>query len=477
MALMVYNTLTRKKEKFEPLHGNRVNMFVCGITPYDYTHMGHAKTYVAFDTIAKYLRYKGYNVFYLQNVTDVDDHIINRAAESGTTESELAERFFAEFLEDMKALNVDSVTYYARATEYIPEIIEQVKGLIEKGYAYEVHGNVYFEVEKFDGFGKLSGQILDQLEPGARVEVDERKKNPMDFALWKAQKPGEPAWDSPWGKGRPGWHIEDTAISMAHFGAQYDIHGGATELMFPHHEAEIAQAEALTGVKPFVKYWMHGGLLMIRGERMGKSLGNFWTLKDAFKTFHPEAVRFFLLHAHYRKPIDFTVEGLEEASASYQTLWDTVQNAKSAARIAEEKGPADEKLIDMVEATYVRFEEAMDDDFNTREAIAALFDLAHEVNSAIKKGVGWGALELALEAFDDIGDVLGLFRSTEKEAAVALEKVMEFVIDLREEARKRKDYATSDRIRSELEGMGIVVEDTQSGPRWKIQLSSREEKG
>ncbi len=285
--MKVYNTLTRKLEEFEPLHGNRVNMFVCGVTPYDHTHLGHAKTLIGFDVIAKYLRYKGYSVFYIQNVTDVDDNLINRSSESGKSVPELVERFFGLFMEEMEALSMDSVNLYPRATEHMQEIIDQVEGLVEKGYAYESGGNVYFEVGKFADFGKLSKQVLDKLQAGARVEVDENKRNPEDFALWKAHKPGEPAWDSPWGKGRPGWHIEDTAMTMAYFGEQYDIHGGATELMFPHHEAEIAQAEALTGKEPFVKYWMHTGVLNVDGVKMSKSLKNFWKLQDALREYEP----------------------------------------------------------------------------------------------------------------------------------------------------------------------------------------------
>jgi cysteinyl-tRNA synthetase len=470
MTIRVYNTLTRKKEDFEPLRGRRVSMFVCGITPYDYTHLGHAKTYVQFDTIVKYLRHRGYHVFYLQNVTDVDDHIINRAAETGEDPLELAERFFASYLEDMDALWVDSVSLYAHATDYIPEIIEQVQGLIEKGHAYQVDGDVFYSVESFDGWGRLSGQKMEELEAGARVEVDERKRNPADFALWKSQKPGEPAWDSPWGRGRPGWHIEDTAITITHFGPQYDIHVGATELMFPHHEAEIAQAEAFTGVSPFVKYWMHGGLLNVQGEKMAKSLGNFWTVKDALKEYEAEVLRFFLLYAHYRKPVDLTREALDEARTGYERLRETVNRLRERMPPGEGEPSPEDEFAKAVREAEEAFHAAMDDDFNTREAMAALFTLAGEANKALGDGSAEGAsLAAALRFFETAGSILGLFR---KGAGVSREDVgplVEMLIQQRELARLAGDFETADRIRDELSRWGVALEDTQEGPRWKFR--------
>jgi cysteinyl-tRNA synthetase len=360
-------------------------MFVCGITPYDNAHLGHAKTYIAFDTIARYLRYRGFDLFYIQNVTDIDDNIIKRAKETGTTEKELAEKFFRLYLDDMKALNVRSVDKFARATNYMQEIIYQISTLIEKGFAYESNGSVYFEVRKFDGFGKLSRQQLDDLQAGARVELDENKRNPEDFALWKAHKEGEPSWESPWGAGRPGWHIEDTAISMTFFGDQYDLHGGGPELIFPHHDSEIAQAEACSGKEPFVKYWLHTGLLNVDGEKMAKSLGNFWTVKDALKEFPAEVLRFFLIYAHYRSPIDFTREQLDEARKGYNRLRDTYNLIRTELERKTDGAPedaAEEKMTDAYpeldsirQETYTDFINVMDDDFNTREAIAALFKL------------------------------------------------------------------------------------------------------
>ncbi|TET89159.1 MAG: cysteine--tRNA ligase [Methanomassiliicoccales archaeon] len=468
MAIQVYNTLTRKMEEFEPLHGNRVNMFVCGVTPYDYTHLGHAKTYIAFDTIAKYLRYRGYSVFYIQNVTDVDDHLINRSKETGESEAELAEKFFKLFIEDMTALGMDSVNLYAYATEHVPEIVEQIEGLIKKGYAYESNGSVYFEVGKFSEFGKLSKQVLEKLRPGARVEVDENKRNPEDFALWKAEKPGEPTWDSPWGKGRPGWHIEDTAIAMAYFGEQYDIHGGATELIFPHHESEVAQAEALTGKKPFVKYWLHTGVLNVKGEKMSKSLNNFWRVQEALEEYEPDVLRFFLVNAHYRSPVDYTDEVLEEAKQGYERLVETVQNVRFALKMQakDERTSEDDEVDKAVKEVMQKFEESMDNDFNTREAISHLFTFSTKVNAALSKGLTRESLEGVLKAYRTIGDVLGLFKKgIEKEDVV--DGLMEFLVEMREKAREEKNFEVSDEIRDRLAKIGILLEDTKDGPRWK----------
>ncbi|MFQ5909346.1 MAG: cysteine--tRNA ligase [Thermoplasmata archaeon] len=461
--MLVYNTLTRKKEEFVPLKGNRVTMFVCGVTPYDYSHLGHAKTYVAFDAIARYLRYRGFNVLYLQNVTDVDDHIIERSKETGLSEPELAEEYFKHFLEDMGALGVESVNIYAKATEFMSEIIEQIKGLMDKGYAYEVDGNVYFEVRKFKDFGKLSRQRLDELRAGARVEIDESKRNPEDFALWKKEKPGEPAWESPWGLGRPGWHIEDTAIAMAHFGEQYDIHGGATELIFPHHESEIAQAEALTGVEPYVKYWLHTGVLNVEGEKMAKSLGNFWTVRDALNEYKPEVLRFFLLHAHYRSPIDFSRDQLEEAKRSYQRLLDSLSAARQHVNRAESgENEAGRKLVESAERTKGKFEEVMDDDFNTREAMSLLFELARELNIAVEKSADGDSMAKGLGTFERLADILGLFPAEGARPELA-DKILALLIEARERARSKKDFETADWIRSELGKLGIRLEDSEKG--------------
>ena len=470
MPLRIYNTLARQKEDFVPMHGRRVNMFVCGITPYDHVHMGHAKTYVIFDMVARYLRHKGYHVFYVQNVTDVEDRLIARMLESGRDWRDLVTEFMGEYIAVMDALNITTVNHFAWATDYLQEIIEQIQGLIKKGYAYAVEGDVFYDTTKFEGWGKLSGMVVEELRPGARVEVDKRKHNPADFALWKSQKPGEPAWDSPWGKGRPGWHIEDTAITVNIFGPQYDIHGGATELMFPHHEAEIAQAEALTGVKPFVRYWMHGGMLMVGGEEMHKSLGNFWAVVEALKLFDGEVLRFFFLNAHYRSPIDFSVEAMEESKRSYQRLLDSYQMIMQAAgKGPDGAGPADAAL-DKASATAKKvFEEAMDDDFNTRKAIAAMFVFASEINISVESGVSKATARRALDALDEFGSVLGLFRKITHQGLVATDSLLDILVRIREEARKRKDFAVSDIIRDKLKEIGVTLEDAKDGVRWKLK--------
>ncbi len=466
-GLRIYNTLTRTKEAFVPLHGRRVSMFVCGLTPQDHPHLGHAKTYVAFDVVARYLRHRGYELFYLQNVTDIEDRIIEQMRATHEGWKEIVERNFAEYLDVMTRLACTSVSLYAFATDYMSEIIDQIRGLIAKGYAYvSEDGSVYYDTTKFKDWGKLSGQKIEELRPGARVAVDERKRNPADFALWKAQKPGEPAWDSPWGKGRPGWHIEDTAITIRHFGHQYDLHGGATELMFPHHEAELAQAEALTGVSPFVQVWMHGGMLMISGEEMHKSLGNFWAIVDALQRWEPEALRFFLLNAHYRSPIDFTPELVDDASRSYNRLRETLRSLEAERRRARDTGPGDTNFRTKTKEVLEAFEVAMSDDFNTREAIAAIFDYARDANKAIEAGAGSAAIDEALTTFRAFGEVLGLFergRRTEDLSA----PLLDVLVSLREDARKRKDFVTADRIRTALAELGIVLEDGRDGVRWK----------
>lgn len=469
MPIRVYNSLSRKKEDFVPLRGKRVAMFVCGLTPQDASHMGHAKTYVAFDVVARYLRHKGYHLFYLQNVTDIDDRIIDKMRATGRDWKEIVTQYFDEYLEGMRALGCTSVDVYAYATDYIADIIEQILGLIDKGHAYVAEdGSVYFDTTTFGEWGKLSGQKVEELRPGARVEVDTRKRHPADFALWKAEKPGEPSWESPWTRGRPGWHIEDTAITIRHFGPQYDIHGGATELLFPHHEAEIAQAEAYTGIKPFVRYWMHGGMLMVKGEEMHKSLGNFWATKDALAHFEPEVIRFFLLNAHYRSPIDFTAEGLDEAGRSYGRLRETIRTLDAERRRAAEKGKGDGELIAATAKALVAFDTAMSDDFNTREAIAALFEYARVVNKAVEAGAGRGSLDEANAAFRTFGEVLGLFQRR-GDADALVDGLLDLIVGLREDARKRKDFVTADRIREALARLGIVLEDTADGVRWKRQ--------
>ncbi len=467
MPIRVYNSLTRKKEPFTPLHGNRVSMFVCGLTPQDETHMGHAKTYVAFDVVARYLRYKGFHVFYLQNVTDIEDRIIEKMKSSGRTWNDIVGQYFAEYLGVMGKLRCTSVDVYAFATDYIDEIVEQIQGLIAKGKAYPSEdGSVYFDTTTFSGWGKLSGQKVEELRPGARVVVEERKRHPADFVLWRAQKPGEPAWDSPWGKGRPGWHIEDTAITIRHFGPQYDLHGGGTELLFPHHEAEIAQAESYTGVTPFVRYWLHTGMVMMSGEEMHKSLGNFWPVAAALRQYEPEVIRFFLVNVQYRGPIDFTPELLDEAKRSYERLRETVRTVDAERRRAPESGKSDRDLRAATKKALADFDAAMSDDFNTREAIAVLFDFARAANKTIETGAGRAALDETAAAFRTFGDVLGLFPGATAGADL-VDGLMDVIVALREDARRRKDFAEADRLRDALGALGIVLEDTRDGVRWK----------
>jgi len=467
MSIRVFNSLSHKKEEFVPLHGNRVSMFVCGLTPQDETHMGHAKTYVAFDVVARFLRHKGYHVFYLQNVTDIEDRIIEKMKSTGRAWKDIVSQYFTEYTEVMEKLHCTSVNVYAFATDYIDEIVEQIQGLIQKGHAYVAEDrSVYFDTTTFSGWGKLSGQKIEELRPGARVQVEERKRHPADFVLWRAQKPGEPTWDSPWGKGRPGWHIEDTAITIRHLGPQYDLHGGATELLFPHHEAEIAQAESYTGVTPFVKYWMHGGMVMVSGEEMHKSLGNYWPLTAALKLYEPEVIRFFLINVQYRGPIDFTPDLIDEAKRSYERLRETVRTIEAERRRSLESGKADRELKAANAKALADFDAAMSDDFNTREAIAALFEYARSVNKAVEIGAGRAALDESARVFRTVGGILGLFEDREEDTAV-VNGLLDLVVALREDARKRKDFAAADRIRTALEALGVGLEDTRDGVRWK----------
>lgn len=461
--------MTRQKEEFVHLHGNRVNMFVCGPTVYDYSHLGHARTYIVFDVIARYLRYKGYSVFYLMNITDVDDKMIKRANESKISVKELADKFIKAFGEDMKRLHVESVNLYAKATEHVDEIINQIKTLIEKGVAYEVDGDVYFEVRRFKDFGKLSHQSIDELKAGARIEIDEKKKNPEDFALWKKQKPDEPFWKSPWSNGRPGWHVEDTAITTTYFGNRYDLHGGAIDLIFPHHESEIAIAESVTSEKPFVNYWVHSGFLTINKEKMSKSLGNFFTINEILKKYEPDVVRFFMLNMHYRSPVDFNESGLEEAKNAFERIRDTIENVKGAIKNSEDIKTEKEKHVsDIIKNTKDKFINFMDDDFNTREAIAVLFEFTKDVNHIIQKNIGKDGLDRILDTYKEIGGILGLFQD-EKKGEEITDDLIDLIVDIRENVRKKKDWETSDRIRNRLKELGIILEDSGKGVKVKCK--------
>jgi cysteinyl-tRNA synthetase len=460
MRLNVYNTMTNRKEEFIPLEGDKVKMYVCGPTVYDKSHIGHARCYVAFDVIRRYLEYSGYEVIFVENFTDVDDKIIKKSIETGEDPFEIAERHIIEYFRDMDALNVKRATIYPRATEHIGDMINFVKALVEKGYAYAVDGDVYFSVEKAENYGKLSGVDIEQMKAGARIAVDERKRNPLDFALWKRAKEGEPKWESPWGEGRPGWHIECSTMSQKHLGDTLDIHGGGQDLIFPHHENEIAQSEAYTGEK-FVEYWMHNGFVTIKEEKMSKSIGNIVAIEDLLQKYPPETLRYFLVASHYRKPIDFSEESIEEAGKAVQRLLNTVDNISDVIQ----KTPEGEDFSP--DEYRSRFEEAMDDDFNTPLALSALFDLARETNRRIEeKNINEESLKSVLDTFLELGDVLGLFFKKEMEGLS--EELLEILMDVREQARAAKMWDISDAVRDRLKEVGIVLEDTSQGTKWKF---------
>ncbi len=481
MTISVYNTISRQKEPLETLSPDHVRMYVCGPTVYDSCHIGHARSIVVFDVVYRYLMMRGCRVTYVRNFTDVDDKIINRANELGISTRELAEKYIKEFYSDMDALNVKRATHEPKATEHIDHIIDIVKRLVDKGYAYEAGGSVFFEVEKFAPYGRLSGRRLSEMEAGARVEVDEQKKNPMDFVLWKASKPNEPSWDSPWGKGRPGWHIECSAMSTAYLGESFDIHGGGKDLIFPHHENEIAQSEAAFGTT-FAKYWIHNGFININQEKMSKSLGNFMMIKDILKTFHPEAIRLFLLSSHYRSPLDFNDQAVKEASSGLDKIYTLLDRAeKSLGGLPETAGAGEESGGNGLWQSFCR---AMDDDFNTAQGIGVLFDAVRRLNRRFDEGCDESSSrEEAISVCREIlkmGDALGLMaeppaqyfekkrRAALQEAAVDTETIEKMVKE-REEARKRRDFKTADRIRDELKEMNIQLEDRPDGTVWRFE--------
>ena len=446
--LKVYSTLARKKEIFKPINGKKVNLFVCGPTTYDYAHVGHAKTYIQFDIIVKYLMYLGYDVFYLQNITDIDDKIIQRAKEQKTTPLKLARKYEKEYRQDMKSINVDSVSKYARATYYIKEIESQVTRLIKKGIAYKISDGYYFDLKKFKDYGKLAKRTNEEAEDAvSRIDENIEKRNKGDFCLWKFHKKGEPYWKSDLQEGRPGWHIEDTAITEKEFGPQYDIHGGAVDLIFPHHEAEIAQMESISGKKPLVKYWIHTAFLTIDKEKMSKSKKNFITIREALKKYDGKVIRYFFATNHYRTPINFSYDILEQSKNALERLNDFTFNLK---------GSKEEDELALIEKTRKEFLKAMDDDFNTPQAFAVIFNFMKEVN---KKTGGKKSYNLMLE-LDKIFNVL-----TIKKFSVP-EKVNQLV-KKREEARRNRDYNEADRIREEIKELGYTLEDSPEGPKLK----------
>ncbi len=453
--MKIFNTLSGQKEEFVP-QGDVVKMYVCGITPYDEAHLGHAMSYIIFDVIRRYLQYRGYKVRYVQNVTDIDDKIILRANKLGVSTRELAEKFTSSYFADMAALNIGKADVYPRATDEIPKIIEMVQGLMAKGYAYPAQGSVYFRVKNVPDYGKLSRRSLEPTMPGTRVEADDEKEHFMDFVLWKASKPGEPSWESPWGPGRPGWHIECSAMSLKYLGDSLDIHGGGQDLIFPHHENEIAQSESFTGAKPFVKYWMHNGLVQLSGEKMSKSLGNLITIKETLKKNSADALRIFALSSHYRSPLTYSEEALAAAERGADRLRQTTQ--------AIVEGGKTGNGID-VESYRRRFLEAMDDDFSTAQALAILFDLAHEINRLKDEGY---STEKERQLLIELAGVLGLTLKTwEGSPLGAAEPFIELLIATRNELREDKQWQLADNIRAKLDELGITLEDTPKGTVWK----------
>jgi len=448
MPLQLYNTLTRKKEAFKPIKNKKINFFVCGPTVYDYSHIGHAKTYIQFDIIAKYLRYLKYRVFYLQNITDIDDKIIAKAKEEKKDWKSISRKYEEEFLKDMATLGVNSVNKYARATDYIKEIQSQVERLINKKIAYKISDGYYFNLKKFKEYGKLARRKHEEAEDAvSRIDENKEKINKGDFCLWKFSKKEEPSWKSNLGVGRPGWHVEDTAITEKRFGSQYDIHGGAVDLIFPHHEAEIAQMESISGKKPFVKYWLHTAFLNINKEKMSKSKGNFITIREALQKYNGTVIRYFFASNHYRTPINFSFENLEQSRSALDRLNNFVLNLKNSKRKDDS---------DLIKRTKEDFIKAMDDDFNTPVAFSIIFNFMNEVN---KKGGGKKIYNLMLE-FDKIFNILTI---KEKKISAEIKKL----IQEREKARKKKDFRKADEIRERLKKQGIILEDTEKGVKWK----------
>jgi cysteinyl-tRNA synthetase len=466
-VVKLYNTLTGKKEPLVPVKEGKIGMYACGPTVYDYFHIGNARVFIIFDVLRRYLLYRGYEVTFVQNFTDIDDKMINRAAQMEITVQELAERFIAAYQEDAEALGILPADYHPKATDFIPQIINLIQKLVEKNMAYEIEGDVYFHVEAFPSYGRLSHQNLGELSLGSRVEVDPRKKHPIDFALWKKEKPGEPSWESPWGRGRPGWHIECSAMSMHFLGETLDIHAGGQDLIFPHHENEIAQSEGATG-KPFSRHWVHAGYLNINQEKMSKSLGNVLTVRELRQKYPPAVLRFFMLSAHYRSPINFSAEQLEQAARALERLNSTIYNIKERLpKVVEGKlDEEEENLLSMLHESKEKFIAAMDDDLNTAEGLAVLFELARKTNVYLNRPEGQkkNVLVPILDFYHKTDQILGYIKD---DSPARLENEIEELIAEREKARSQKDFATADAIRDQLKGRGIILEDTPQGVRWK----------
>src|SRR5690625_4028068 len=463
MTITMYNTLTRKKEVFKPIIPKKVMMYVCGPTVYNYIHIGNARPAIVFDTVRRYLEYKGYDVNYVLNFTDVDDKIINAAKEQNETVQTITNRYIDAYLKDVQQLGVKEATHHPRVTDTMDEIILFIEQLIEKDYAYEVEGDVYFKPRKFETYGKLSDQSIDELRAGARIKVGENKKDPLDFALWKKAKEGEVAWDSPWGKGRPGWHIECSAMAKKLLGDTIDIHAGGLDLTFPHHENEIAQSEALTG-KTFANYWMHNGYMNIDDEKMSKSLGNFILAKDLIEQYDPMVLRFFMLSVHYRNPINFTDKLIQGAQNSFERIKTAYMNLEHRKQVSADLGTDKEKWLELIAKAKREFEAAMDDDFNTANAITVLFDLTREANLYLEENqTEVEVIEAFQKQMKMILDVLGIIFETEQ----LLDDEIEALIEERETARKERNFVRADEIRDQLKEQNIILEDTPQGVRWK----------
>ncbi len=461
--MKLYNSMTRKKEEFVPITPGEVKMYVCGPTVYNFFHIGNARPFIVFDILRRYFEYRGFAVKYIQNFTDVDDKIINKANEEGVSSIEISEKYITEYFKDADALGVKRASHHPKVTETMQDIISFIEVLINKGYAYAKEGDVFFDSEAFNGYGKLSGQNIEELDSGSRIDVDSRKKHPSDFVLWKAKKPGEPAWESPWGEGRPGWHIECSVMSTKFLGETIDIHAGGQDLIFPHHENEIAQSEAYSG-KTYVNYWMHNGYININNEKMSKSKGNFFTVREILEEYDAEVVRFFMLSAHYRNPINFSRELIQAAENGLERLYNAKENLEYFLENAREANylEGEKTVVDTLAVYREKFIEAMDDDMNTADAIAAIFELVREINIKVTAEASAALDQYALDLLGELSDVLGFLGREKGDIDVEIEEL----IERRQEARATKNWAEADKIRDELKERGIVLEDTAQGVKW-----------
>ncbi|MEF9952420.1 MAG: cysteine--tRNA ligase [Clostridium sp.] len=459
--MKLYNTMTRQKEEFVPVTEGRVKMYVCGPTVYNFFHIGNGRTFIVFDTIRKYFEYRGFQVDFVQNFTDIDDKLIKKANEEGITVDDVAKRYIDEYYIDADALGIKRATHNPKATEYVGKIIKFIKDLESKGYAYSKDGDVYFRSKKFDSYGKLSKQSLEDLEAGARIEVDSRKEDSMDFVLWKAQKEGEPGWNSPWGCGRPGWHIECSVMACELLGETIDIHGGGADLSFPHHENEIAQSEARHG-KDFAKYWMHSAYLNINNQKMSKSLNNFFTAREILESYDAEVLRLFMLSGHYRSPINFSVELLDSSKAGLERLYNSVRNLEHVSRNGEERdlNEGEVALKEEIVSYKNKFIDSMDDDFNTADGISHIYDLVRDINTKVNESSAKSIAVFALEVIRELGGILGILQKVSEEK---FPSEITDLVDQRQLARKNKDFARADEIRDELKALGVVLEDTPQG--------------